>query len=157
MYKTASVNLCPNVDGQVMVDLMVNPPREGDESYEQYTSERDAILSSLKRRAVALVAKLNTLEGVSCQLAEGAMYAFPRITIPEKAVKEAQSLGIAPDMLYVLQLLEQTGVCVVPGSGFGQKDGTYHFRTTFLPPEDKMDAVCERIEKFHNAFLNKYK
>jgi len=156
MYKTASVNLCPNVDGQVMVDLMVNPPKEGEESYAQYVQERDAILSSLKRRAITLVKKLNSLSGVSCQQAEGAMYAFPQITIPEKAVKEAQALGIAPDMLYVLQLLEQTGVCVVPGSGFGQKDGTYHFRTTFLPPEEQMEAVCERMEKFHNNFMTKY-
>ena len=140
-----------------MVDLMVNPPREGDDSYAQYKQERDDILSSLKRRAVNLVKKLNSLEGVSCQQAEGAMYAFPSITIPDKAVKEAQTLGVAPDMLYVLQLLEQTGICVVPGSGFGQKDGTYHFRTTFLPPDDKIDAVCERLEKFHNDFMTKYK
>ncbi len=39
-----------------------------------------------------------------------------------------QALGIQPDMLYCLRLLEETGICVVPGSGFGQKDGTYHFR-----------------------------
>ena len=26
------------------------------------------------------------------------------------------------------ELLEETGICLVPGSGFGQKDGTYHFR-----------------------------
>lgn len=39
-----------------------------------------------------------------------------------------QSLSLAPDMLYCLKLLEKTGICVVPGSGFGQKEGTYHFR-----------------------------
>lgn len=33
-----------------------------------------------------------------------------------------------PDMLYCLRLLEETGICVVPGSGFGQRKGTYHFR-----------------------------
>ena len=156
MYKVASVNLCPNVDGQIMVDLMVAPPKKGEDSHEEYINERDAILGSLKRRAVALVKKLNSLEGVSCQQAEGAMYAFPQITIPAKAVAEAQQQGVAPDMLYVLQLLEQTGVCVIPGSGFGQKDGTYHFRTTFLPAEDKIESVCERIEKFHNNFMQKY-
>jgi hypothetical protein len=35
------------------------------------------------------------------------------------------------------------GICVVPGSGFGQKDGTYHFRTTFLPPEDKVTPTAQ--------------
>jgi len=33
-----------------------------------------------------------------------------------------------PDAMYCYQLLEETGICVVPGSGFGQKEGTYHFR-----------------------------
>ncbi len=37
-----------------------------------------------------------------------------------------------PDMLYCLRLLEETGICVVPGSGFGQKDGTYHFRYSMI-------------------------
>lgn len=32
------------------------------------------------------------------------------------------------DTYYCLELLRQKGVCVVPGSGFGQKAGTWHFR-----------------------------
>jgi alanine transaminase len=155
-YKLVSINLCPNVDGQIMVDLMVNPPKKGDYSYDQYAQERDDILNSLKRRAHKLVSALNSLEGVSCQPAEGAMYAFPKITLPAKAVQAAQSKGLYPDALYVLELLENAGVCVVPGSGFGQKDGTYHFRTTFLPSESKMDEVTERYKKFHNDFLQRY-
>lgn len=35
---------------------------------------------------------------------------------------------MAPDMFFCLSLLEETGICVVPGSGFGQREGTYHFR-----------------------------
>lgn len=35
-------------------------------------------------------------------------------------------------MFYCMKLLEETGICLVPGSGFGQKDGTYHFRYTTL-------------------------
>lgn len=33
-----------------------------------------------------------------------------------------------PDSFYALELLEKTGLCVVPGNGFGQRDGTFHFR-----------------------------
>jgi len=33
-----------------------------------------------------------------------------------------------PDAMYCYELLEETGICVVPGSGFGQRQGTYHFR-----------------------------
>ena len=35
-----------------------------------------------------------------------------------------------------MRMLEAVGVCVIPGSGFGQKDGTWHFRTTFLASMD---------------------
>ena len=45
---------------------------------------------------------------------------------------------------------------VVPGSGFGQADGTWHFRTTFLPSEDQIDAVVKRLAGFHSGFLEKY-
>ena len=48
--------------------------------------------------------------------------------MPEKAIAKAKSLGQAPDVFYAFQLLEQSGMCVVPGSGFGQRPGTYHFR-----------------------------
>ena len=44
-------------------------------------------------------------------------------------------MDVSPDFLYCMMLLEKTGVCVVPGAGFGQEPGTYHFRTTFLPAE----------------------
>lgn len=42
------------------------------------------------------------------------------------------------------------------GSGFGQKAGTQHFRTTFLPPEEDMEEVVQRLSAFHTAFLSKY-
>lgn len=44
-FKVASVSLCSNVMGQVMVSLMVNPPKPGDESYQLYTQERSFIWS----------------------------------------------------------------------------------------------------------------
>ena len=47
-------------------------------------------------------------------------------------------------------------VSQVPGSGFGQVDGTWHFRTTFLPPEDQIEAVIARMRKFHEGFMQKY-
>ena len=43
-----------------------------------------------------------------------------------------QSAGQEPDFFYCLQLLEETGLCVVPGSGFVQKDDTYHFRCVVM-------------------------
>ena len=55
--------------------------------------ERDGTLGSLKRRAELLVQGLNKLEGVTCNAAEGALYAFPRITLPQRAIEAANKLG----------------------------------------------------------------
>ena len=128
IYKAMSISLCSNVTGQIMTGLMVNPPKLGDPSYPTYVAERDEILASLKRRAAKLVAALNDLDGVSCCAPTGAMYAFPTITVPPKAIEQAKKEQVAPDFLYCRELLRNAGLCSVPGSGFGQRDGTFHFR-----------------------------
>ena len=48
--------------------------------------------------------------------------------------------------MYCLEMLNETGIATTPGSGFGQKDGTFHFRTTILPPEDKIDYFCDAVK-----------
>jgi hypothetical protein len=53
------------------MDLMVNPPKAGEESFPLYEAEKNEILNSLKRRAQKLVNFLNTLEGVTCNPAQG--------------------------------------------------------------------------------------
>ncbi|KAI7901296.1 pyridoxal phosphate-dependent transferase [Cokeromyces recurvatus] len=157
LYKMTSVSLCPNLHGQILVDLMCNPPKSGDASYESYTEEIDAIYVSLKRRSKKLEECFNSLEGVSCQPAQGSMYLFPSITLPERSIEAAKKLNMAPDAYYSHAMLEATGVCVVPGSGFGQKEGTWHFRSTFLPEEHLFDNFCSALKKFHNQFLEDHK
>ena len=60
------------------------------------------------------------------------MYSFPRITLPPKFIELARARGKQPDVLYCLELLEETGLSCVPGSGFQQAPGTFHLRTTIL-------------------------
>lgn len=62
----------------------------------------------------------------------GAMYSFPRISLPPAAIEAAKAKGKAPDVMYCLELLEETGLSCVPGSGFKQVPGTFHIRTTIL-------------------------
>lgn len=62
----------------------------------------------------------NSLEGITCNRAEGAMYLFPRIQLPEKAIKAAEAEKTVPDAFYCRRLLNATGIVLVPGSGFGQ-------------------------------------
>lgn len=157
-YKLASINLCSNLNGQIMTALMCRPPKKGDHSYDEFSREEAALLASLTRRATLVAEGFNKLKGYSCQPVQGAMYAFPKFEIPAKAIEEAKKHDPPqePDMFYALSCLEKTGVVVVPGSGFGQKEGTMHFRTTILPPEDKLVDVLERIKKFHTEFVAKY-
>ena len=156
LLKLVSIGLCSNVMGQIAVGLMVRPPQPGEASHALYSSERETIMSSLKRRATKLVAALNALEGVSCNAPQGSMYAFPKVTLPAKAQAAAAEAGKAADTFYALALLEATGIVVVPGSGFRQKKDTWHFRTTFLPPEGDMDTVIAQMATFHAGFMAKY-
>jgi len=156
IFKLSSINLSSNVTGQVAVGLMVNPPREGDVSYEQFVREKHAIISGLQRRAKLITDAFNSLEGVVCQETEGSMYSFPRIYLPSAALEAAKQRGKAPDVFYCLELLEETGLCCVPGSGFQQVEGTYHFRTTILPPEHEFPEIIRKLTAFHVAFMSKW-
>merc|ERR1711978_116448 len=51
LQKSISAKLCPTVIGQACMDVVVNPPRPGDPSYEEWSQERDSTLDSLARRA----------------------------------------------------------------------------------------------------------
>ena len=156
IYKLASISLCSNSIGQLATGLMVNPPSIDEPSYNQYILERTDILASLNRRARRMTEALNTLEGVSCTHIDGAMYAFPTLGLPDNAIKIAKTKGIEPDELYCMELLEQTGIVVVPGSGFKQVEGTYHLRTTILPPEENIEEVVTLLMNFHASFLKRY-
>ncbi|KAL2336344.1 hypothetical protein Fmac_010790 [Flemingia macrophylla] len=157
IYKMASVNLCSNISGQILASLVMSPPKVGDESYESFMAEKGNILASLARRAKTLEDAFNKLEGVTCNRAEGAMYLFPQIRLPQKAIKAAGAENTAPDNFYCKRLLNATGVVVVPGSGFGQVPGTWHFRCTILPPEEKIPAIASRLTEFHEKFMDEFR
>jgi aspartate/methionine/tyrosine aminotransferase len=142
ILKLQSVNLCANLAGQVSAYAMVRPPKPGMPSHPQYAAETGAILDALKQRAILLAEGLNRIDGITCNVIAGAMYAFPSISLPAGRT----------DFDYAMALLEQTGICVVPGSGFGQAEGTAHFRTTILPPTEKLQKVVKDLGEFHRTF-----
>jgi aspartate/methionine/tyrosine aminotransferase len=161
--KLQSISLCANVSGQMATYLMVSPPQPGDESYDLYVRERDGILSELKEKARILGEGLSKIPGMNVDVPQGALYAFVRFELPpEKSVnvnkmtpEEKQFYEAKRDSDYCLTLLEETGICVVPGSGFGQLPGTLHFRTTFLPPRDEMEELVTQIKKFHLNYVER--
>ena len=67
IYKFVSIMLCAPVVGQCLVEMQVNPPKEGDPSYPLYRKEYDGIADGLKKRATALFEAFKQMEGVECQ------------------------------------------------------------------------------------------
>jgi alanine transaminase len=157
LLKSISAQLCPTTLGQACIDCVVNPPKPGEPSYDLFLEEKTAVLSSLKQRAEMVAETFNRIEGFSCNPVQGAMYAFPQFKLPPKAIEAAKKAGQTPDTFYAFQLLEQTGICIVPGSGFGQKPNTYHFRTTILPQPEKLKEMLTLFENFHKQFMAQYK
>lgn len=157
IYKMASISLCPPVQGQIGVDIMVNPPKEGSPSFPLWTQERDSILNTLIERSRKMQSAFHLLPRMQCGEAQGSMYLFPEVDLPAKAVQAAEEAGRKSDEFYCFSLLDATGICVIPGSGFGKdptREGRMFFRTTFLAKES--DAFVERFSKFHREFIAKY-
>lgn len=160
--KLQSISLCANVSGQFATYFMVAPPQPGEESHATYVHERDAILAALKRKAEILGRGINAIPGMSVDIPQGSMYAFVRFELPPDRGVDVATLSPAErerheaerDSAYCLALLEETGICVVPGSGFGQKAGTFHFRTTFLPPQDEIESLVGRLKAFHEKYVH---
>ncbi|KAF9525308.1 alanine aminotransferase [Crepidotus variabilis] len=154
IYKMVSVGLCPPVSGQIGVDSLVRPPKPGQASYGLWLKETSAIHEALASRTHTMSERLNNLPGVSCVDSPGALYLFPQIKLSKAAQDAAKSAGKAPDAFYALGLLDETGICVVPGSGFGQKEGEWHYRLTCLCPG--VDEYVGKLEKFHRDWVEKY-
>ena len=157
LYKISSINLCPNTMGQAAVSLMVAGPPAGSEAAAAYEATRAGTIASYQRRAKAVAAAFNACEGVACNATEGAMYAFPRLNLPPKALAAAKAAGKSPDTWYCLRLVEETGILTVPGSGFGQEPGTFHLRTTILPSEDRLEKMMADFAAFQARFMDEFR
>jgi len=88
LLKLVSIGLCSNTLGQLATGLMVRPPRRGDASHAEYVGERDAILSSLKRRAKTLVGTRASSAALACRVPVAC-----RLTPGASAVRWVRSTG----------------------------------------------------------------
>ncbi|XP_035228587.1 alanine aminotransferase 2-like [Stegodyphus dumicola] len=154
--KCISARVCSSVLGQAAMDCVVNPPRENEPSYDLFMKEKNAVLQSFKEKAILVAKTFRSMKGMKCNEVAGAMYAFPRLILPQKAIEKARSMGQTPDFFYAMQLLENAGIFVIPGSAFGQVPGTYHFRTTILPQIDKLKIMLKLLREHHENFLAEY-
>jgi aspartate/methionine/tyrosine aminotransferase len=144
LLKQASVSLCSNTAGQVLTYLMVSPPPAGSPSYQRFSQEKQHILSDLDAKASMVREAFTQMEGVECFGKPGAMYLFPRLNkLPAGKT----------DFDYCMALLEETGLCTVNGSGFGQREGTHHLRFAFLPSKEQLTQVLPQWIAFHNEYV----
>lgn len=145
LTKQASVSLCSNTVGQLLVYLMVNPPAPGSAPYAQFIAEKEAILKDLYEKATMIRAAFGQMDGVECFGRTGALYLFPRLNkLPQGTT----------DFDYCWNLLEKTGLTTVNGLGFGQREGTHHLRIAFLPPKEMLQMVLPKWVQFHNEYVN---
>lgn len=100
------------------------------------------MVSKLRRRRDLVVKRLNQISSISCNVPKGAFYAFPKINLSSRWKN---------DKHFVLDLLNETGVLTVHGSGFGSNFGTDHFRIVYLPQEQILDEAMDKLEHFING------
>lgn len=72
------------------MDVIVNPPKQDEPSYEQFCAEKSKVLSDLAKKAKLVENLFNQLPGYHCQPVMGAMYAFPRLELPPSAMQAAE-------------------------------------------------------------------
>jgi alanine-synthesizing transaminase len=60
------------------------------------------------------------------------------------------------DNHFVAELIKETGVVVVPGTGFGQVPGTKHFRVVFLPQDEVLEKAYKNIASFYEKYVDQY-
>ncbi|KAL6423994.1 hypothetical protein ACFW04_009723 [Cataglyphis niger] len=63
LQKSISAMLCPSVLGQVVMDVVVNPPQPNEPSYEEFQKEKKETLRSLSERSRLVVDTLNSIPG----------------------------------------------------------------------------------------------
>ncbi|MGA2790406.1 MAG: aminotransferase class I/II-fold pyridoxal phosphate-dependent enzyme [Candidatus Bathyarchaeia archaeon] len=100
------------------------------------------MVSKLKRRRDLFWKRANEIPGLFAAKPAGAFYLFPRI----KAIGQKWK----NDYEFVTELLKETGVLVVHGSGFDPMYGKDHFRVVFLPDEAILTEAFDAIEDFMN-------
>jgi alanine-synthesizing transaminase len=127
----SNMRLCSNVPGQWAIQSALG-------GY-QSINELVAPGGRLRRQRDLAYDLITALPGVTCVKPKAALYLFPRL--------DPEVYPIEDDRDFLLELLRQTRVMLVQGTGFNwpQPD---HFRIVFLPHEDDLREAIGRIARF---------
>ncbi|MDZ7911575.1 MAG: pyridoxal phosphate-dependent aminotransferase [Rhodococcus sp. (in: high G+C Gram-positive bacteria)] len=131
----ANMRMCANVPAQHAIQTALG----GRQSIEdlllpqgRLTAQRDLAYSTL-----------NSIDGISCQQADGALYLFPKLDVDK--------FGIVDDERFVLDLLESEKILVSHGRAFNWIEPD-HFRLVTLPNTDDLTTALERLGNFLSSY-----
>lgn len=133
----SNMRLCSNVPGQWAIQTALGG----------YQSINDLVAEGgrLRRQRDLAHELITAIPGVSCVKPSAALYMFPRL--------DPKIYPITDDRQFFLELLEETRVMLVQGTGFNWATPD-HFRIVFLPHEDDLREAIGRIARFLEAWRN---
>ena len=99
-----------------------------------------------KCRRDFLINELNSMNGITCRVPEGAFYVFPSCKGVIGKVDESNN-KITNDEEFTTSLLEHAGVAVVQGSAFGLEG---YFRISYATSDENLKNACVRMRDFLN-------
>ena len=127
----SNMRLCANVPGQWAIQTALG----GYQSINDLVGEG----GRLRRQRDLAYELITAIPGVSCVKPTAALYMFPKL--------DKTMYPIEDDQQFILELLQETHVMLVQGTGFNWPTPD-HFRIVFLPHEDDLREAINRIAKF---------
>jgi alanine-synthesizing transaminase len=127
----SNMRLCANVPGQWAIQTALG----GHQSINELVGEG----GRLRKQRDLAHQLITAIPGVSCVKPRAALYMFPKL--------DPKIYPVHDDQDFFLQLLEETKVMLVQGTGFNWPDAD-HFRIVFLPHEDDLREAIGRVSRF---------
>ena len=135
----ANMKLCSNVPGQWAIQTALG----GYQSINDLTCEG----GRLRRQRDLAYELITAIPGVSCVKPTAALYMFPKL--------DPKVYPIADDRQFFLELLRETRVMLVQGTGFNWATPD-HFRIVFLPHEEDLREAVGRIARFLERYRKRH-
>ncbi|QHJ00742.1 aminotransferase class I/II-fold pyridoxal phosphate-dependent enzyme [Xylophilus rhododendri] len=135
----SNMRLCANVPGQWAIQTALG----GYQSINELVGPG----GRLRRQRDLAYELITAIPGVTCNRPEAALYMFPKL--------DPQMYPIEDDRQFFLELLNETRVMLVQGSGFNYP-GNHHFRIVFLPHEDDLREAISRIARFLESYRRRH-
>ena len=135
----SNMRLCANVPGQWAIQTALG----GHQSINELVAEG----GRLRRQRDLAYELITAIPGVTCVKPAAALYMFPKL--------DPTLYPIVDDQQFFLELLQETRVMLVQGTGFNWPTPD-HFRIVFLPHEDDLREAIGRVAKFLESYRKRH-